>query len=37
MNFIESILFLILYVGFGAGIPLLWYVKQVSKNGKKQV
>lgn len=24
MIFLESMLFLILYVGFGAGIPLLW-------------
>jgi len=37
MNFLESILFLILYVGIGAGIPLMWYAEQVSKNGKKQV
>ena len=37
MNFLESILFLILYIGIGAGIPLMWYAKQVSKNVKKQV
>jgi hypothetical protein len=36
MNLLESILFLILYVGI-AGIPLLWYAKQVNKFDKKQV
>jgi hypothetical protein len=33
---LSEILFLILYIGFGAGIPLLWYAKQVSKNEKDQ-
>lgn len=36
MNFIESILFLIAYIGT-AGYFLLWYAVQVSKNDKKQV
>ena len=30
MNFLESILFLISYIGIGAGIPLLWFAKKVS-------
>jgi len=34
MTFLESILFLIVYVGIGAGIPLMWYAKQVSKNAE---
>ena len=37
MTFLESILFLILYISFGAGIPLLWYAKQVSKHRLKHV
>jgi hypothetical protein len=32
MNLLESILFLILYVGFGAGVPLLWYAKKVRRE-----
>jgi len=32
MNFLESVVFLIVYVGVGAGIPLMWYARQVNKQ-----
>jgi len=32
-----ELLFLIFYIGFGAGVPLIWYAKQVSNNRKEQV
>jgi hypothetical protein len=35
MTFLQSILFLILYVGLGVGVPLMWFAKQVGKHGKK--
>lgn len=31
---LSELLFLILYIGLGAGIPLIWYAKKVSKDGK---
>ena len=32
MTFLESILFLILYVSIGAGIPLLWYATKTPRR-----
>ena len=33
MTFLESMLFLFLYVSIGAGIPLMWYA---TRTGRRQ-
>lgn len=35
MNFLESILFLVFYVGIIAGVPLIWYARKVSGTNDK--
>lgn len=31
-----ELFFLIVYIGFGVGIPLVWYAKQVGKENAEE-